>query len=342
MAARFRSWLPNILLLLGSVLVTLGILEVALRITGLSDSRPTPPPIYRENTGPEISYELKPSIAEKAFRNTVTTNSLGFRSPEIVQGKPLIAVLGDSITFGYGVADSETFPARLQIKLDDRYQVLNAGVPGYNLLQETATYEKKIAALKPSALVLTFFWNDLDENKTIAMLAPDGNIVPRGQPWKGVTCNPIEEGLMGWIPGRCWLDLHSALYRALKKTVSRRTEQANLAQQREESRATPFTETATERSLTVYAETLARLTKDLPAGMPRLFVIWPEKFLHLTYRPRLRAIAEANGFRVLDLYEVFGNSAKTLSWDTVHPAQETIEQAADVIAAAMKEWELLP
>src|SRR3989338_8286393 len=79
-----------------------------------------------------ISYQLKSNISKSAFRNTVTTNSLGFRSPEPDSAKPMIALVGDSITFGYGVADDETLAANLQ-KLLPGYDIQNAGVPGYNI-----------------------------------------------------------------------------------------------------------------------------------------------------------------------------------------------------------------
>ncbi len=340
MAPSLRRWLGNLLLLLGSALFTIIVLEFGLRITGLSDSRPTPPKIYQQSEYDEISYELKPLIAEKAFRNTVTTNSLGFRSQEVTNDKPLIAMLGDSVTFGYGLADDEAIGRRLEAKLPD-VQVLNAAVPGYNLLQETATYEYKVARLKPSALIIVFNWNDL-ENIEPAVLSADGNLRLPSQSSQSVTCNPIEEGLLGMIPGRCWLDLHSALYRAVKKVVSRRTEQGNLAVQIEENKASPFREAVEPARLQLYASNLKRLTEALRPGMPRLFVIWPDKNLHFTYRPQLKKIAEAEGYRVLDLHEVFGNQAASLPWDTSHPSAETVDQAAAVVAAVMQEWNLLP
>ncbi len=333
-------WVGNGALLCGSVLFTFGALELAVRVTGLSDSRPTPPPIYRASDDPEISYELKPSIEEKAFRNVVTTNALGFRSPEPVAGKPIVALLGDSIAFGYGVADSETLGARLQAELRDGYQVLNAAVPGYNALQETATYERKIRPLGPKALVLVFYWNDI-VNMENALLAPSGNLILPGEP-EEIKCNPVNEGILGLIPGRCWLDLHSAFYRGVKKFVSARTQRARQAEETRALKETPSAEEAPPGNVDAYARIFVRLTRDLPADLPRLFVIWPDKALHATYRPRLRAMAETGGFAVLDLYDVFGNEAKTLSWDTVHPAADTVATAAKAIAKKINTWNLVP
>lgn len=50
-----------------------------------------------------------------------------------------IACVGNSITEGYGLKDKQTesYPARLQQLLGEGYQVLNAGLSGYTLMQKT-------------------------------------------------------------------------------------------------------------------------------------------------------------------------------------------------------------
>jgi hypothetical protein len=44
-------------------------------------------------------------------------------------------MLGDSVTFGYGVDQTQSFPAELERLLNQsgKYEVINAGVPGYSL-----------------------------------------------------------------------------------------------------------------------------------------------------------------------------------------------------------------
>ena len=67
---------------------------------------------------------------------TVSSNSLGFRSPEIDQNKNQIIVLGDSYAWGFGVSDTETFPYYLDKMVSKfNYQVLNLGVSGYGIDQ---------------------------------------------------------------------------------------------------------------------------------------------------------------------------------------------------------------
>lgn len=63
-------------------------------------------------------------------------NDLGLRGgPVDTTGKQIVLCLGDSVTYGYGVDDSHTYPAELQRALDrahpGRFAVLNGGVDAY-------------------------------------------------------------------------------------------------------------------------------------------------------------------------------------------------------------------
>jgi lysophospholipase L1-like esterase len=73
---------------------------------------------------------------EKISLTHSTINDLGLRGgPVDLAGKQVILCLGDSVTYGYGVDDSHTYPAELQKDLDRRFPgkfaVLNAGVDAY-------------------------------------------------------------------------------------------------------------------------------------------------------------------------------------------------------------------
>lgn len=330
-----RDLAINIGLLCATLFIVIGGAEFGLRVTGIEKGRVVPPPLYRQHPDPDISYELKPQMRERAFRSTVTTNALGFRSPERDPKTPLLSVLGDSITFGYGVEDGETLPARLQTFLPE-FQVMNAGVPGYTIVQERATWENKLKALDPAALVLVFYWNDMTDFVP-AELAPDGNLYARGQAPAAHVCTPITEGLMGMIPGKCWLDTHSAIYRVLKKLILQKTMQRDLAEQREQYGEDLSYEYITEDGFTRYVSEFNRLADAIPSGTKKYFVIWPDKSLHHTLRPRLKSAAESKGFLVIDLYDTFGNRAETLSWDTVHPSAGTLNTAAHVLGETLQE-----
>ena len=329
----------NLSLLFATILFFFGGIEFALRVTGMVSAKPNPPKIYQNSTNPEISYELKLNIAEHAYRSTVTTNSLGFRGPEIDPNKPLLVFLGDSITFGYGINDDETITSKIQAELPT-WNVLNTASPGYNLHQQTAVFREKIKKLDPKALVLIFHFNDV-EDFGVAKLDDEGILRPEGWQPSERTCAPIQRGLMAYIPGKCWLDTHSAFYIAVKKFVSAREGKKNQKEQELAMQNNTDEENVTDTSLQKYASYLDTLVRSMPKDLPRLFIIWPERHMHPLARPKLAKIAEQRGFKVLDLYETFGNQAETLSWDTVHPSAKTAAAAAVIILKTLQENRIL-
>lgn len=315
--------------------------EIFLRVTGLQTVTPHPPKIYQNNDNPVISYELRPNLnREPAFKAHVTTNERGFRvntsdqdSELIAHSSPLIAILGDSVAFGYGVEDNESLSAKLETLMPS-HRFLNAAVPGYSLPQEAAVYAEKVAPLKPSAVMIVFFWNDLD-GFAPGKLDEIGVLRESGWDPNNVQCQPITEGILSYVPGRCWLDLHSAFYKAVKKIVTSRAGKERLAEEQQEAKKQDFVDPASPEKLAVYAKDLHAFRTLLPKTMKKVFVIWPDRYIHRQGVPKLTAIAKNEGFAVINLYERFGNEAETLPWDTVHPSPETIDQAAKFITEKM-------
>jgi lysophospholipase L1-like esterase len=95
----------------------------------------------------------------------VTTNALGLRGPELARerdGRARVLVLGDSFAYGVGVADGETFSARLAAR-DPGLELLNAGVNGYGTGQELLLLRELGPGLAPDLVLLAFFWNDVPD-----------------------------------------------------------------------------------------------------------------------------------------------------------------------------------
>lgn len=324
-----KKILLNLSLLLATTLLFFGGIELTLRVTGLQTVKPNPPQIYQKSSDPRISYELIPGISRKAYRQTVTVNSLGFRSPELDPTKDTIVMLGDSIAFGYGLKNDETLAARLEKRWPE-FNVLNTAVPGYHLGMETAVYETKLATLPPVALLLVFHYNDFEVQT--GWLDDLGIIRSPGWKPQGEECSPVLTGILGMLPGRCWLDLHSAFYKAVKKLVNMRVANDALAETLEnETLADVPQDTVSDEQMEMYLAQLDDLVAILPPAMPRIFILWPDRYLHTESRPRLKSEATKRGFRVIDLYDTFGNAVEILGWDTVHPSAKSIERAAEVI-----------
>ena len=94
------------------------------------------------------------------------TNSLGLRGPDVADdGTTRILAVGDSCTFGWGVTEAQSYPAQLQSVLDGaagahRYQVINAGVPGYTSYQGLVYLRERGLKLHPQIVIVGFGFND--------------------------------------------------------------------------------------------------------------------------------------------------------------------------------------
>ncbi len=110
----------------------------------------------------ELGWKLRPNIL--LVRSGVRHNSLGYRGGEFRGGRPLIAFIGDSVTYS-ATSDENTFAALFQ-QLSG-WTAYNFGVPLYGPLH----YEKmlaKAAEFEPDLTVVGFFiGNDVWDCKGI-------------------------------------------------------------------------------------------------------------------------------------------------------------------------------
>lgn len=120
---------------------------------------------------PEMIYRLRPGLDLHYAGLKLTTNPQGYRGPPLERNKPAetirILVLGDSVSFGWGVSDGECYPRVLERELNRnrgsrRIEVINAGVPGYNTAMELAYLERDGLVLDPDLVLLDFVGNDLE------------------------------------------------------------------------------------------------------------------------------------------------------------------------------------
>jgi len=118
---------------------------------------------------PRLVHQLKPNQNTFTHFFTVTTNSFGLRDREFpMVPKPgifRILCLGDSLTFGNGVKTQDTYPKQLESMLnvdgEQKYDVINTGVPGFDTWQEVTYLREYGWRFKPSLVIIGFYSNDI-------------------------------------------------------------------------------------------------------------------------------------------------------------------------------------
>ena len=154
-------------------------------------------PILRVQANALRGWEMVPGEDHHTYEHLVHVNSLGLRGPELAPkapGERRVLVLGDSLTYGQGVADDQTLPRHLEevlAELDDgvRWTVVNGGLRAYDTEQELGLFEELGGRIEPDVVVLAWFWNDLrdqDRQATYRRLLASGPIAfDAGAPLEG-------------------------------------------------------------------------------------------------------------------------------------------------------------
>ena len=179
-----RRWLARLGLACAAGVLLLVAGEFALRSLGYA-------PIYQIYSHPEIfwrkdellgwshesnveGFYVGPRPWPVEYRAQVRINSLGLRGPEVAELPPdgyRVMVLGDSMVASFEVPWEKSFPALLESRLNDEFeipvQVINAGVRGYGTDQSYLYYKKRGVHLEPDLVILIFGGNDYSDIVTL-------------------------------------------------------------------------------------------------------------------------------------------------------------------------------
>lgn len=173
-----RRQLARLAVSLGVCTLLLGVGECALRAR-VPDNGVTP---FRAGTLAGLASELRPGFATRYRGFDVAINSSGFRGPEFTPRRPgelRVALVGDSFTFGNGVAFEDTLGERLARELERVGRpavVFNCGVPGYNAGHAVIAARERALAQDLDLLVYVFFANDLEPAPERQEVPPDAVI----------------------------------------------------------------------------------------------------------------------------------------------------------------------
>ncbi len=296
--------------------------------------------VFRESItfseDPALVYELRPGARDGKHR----ISSAGLRDDETPREKPAgtfrIAAIGDSLTHGSGGPRENAYPAQLEAQLNARagaaglhFEVLNFGVPGYNIGQIAERLRVLGLGFHPDVIVYGYALND-----------------PQAFSIEAEALRTLREGALRDADatdavGR-WL-AHSRLYQLVHQWAHRADGLAVLRAQMPNDPAYEAAESGDRtryfRSIHAEGESAARLTRgldDLAAlarehQLPVLVVIFPLFGTEAGAGPEaladvhriVAAAASQRGFAVLDLLPVYARASQVLGaemkLDFMHP-----------------------
>ena len=159
-------------LLVGFAFVEAGVRAVDARRGFSSRSRTAWFWLYEAD--PRLGFRGRPHAALATPTQTIRHNADGFRDDRDLAAFPpakqrrLVACVGDAGTYGLGAgSNAHTYPAVLERELralthDDRFVVLNAGLPNYSSAEIATLVEDRLLALAPELVVAMSFKEDFE------------------------------------------------------------------------------------------------------------------------------------------------------------------------------------
>lgn len=178
---------------------------------------------HPDNLSKKLGFRYTPNATKKIiaseFKYTFKTNSLGFRSKEIVAKKNneyRVLLIGDSMFAGVGSDDDEVIDAQLKRISEKKFKpnrslsVYNYAVSSYNTVQELIVLRTFVQELQPDLIILGFFvGNDVIPN-AVSYIDSNGNYA--------VSYNMIKE-IKSEIRSRYSIFWHSTIFRIVSLKV---------------------------------------------------------------------------------------------------------------------------
>jgi lysophospholipase L1-like esterase len=178
-----RRWATALALAAWFAVATLGAGEIVLRLASRSgillfdtEMWRYAREVKRPSDDPGVVIEHRPNVEATLMGVRVRTDAHAFRraSPDIEAARTgterVIAVVGDSCAFGWGVPEGATLGEQLEQTLDAsptparRVMVVNASLGNSNTAMEYARFLRDVRPLHPAWVIVAFFINDAEPN----------------------------------------------------------------------------------------------------------------------------------------------------------------------------------
>ena len=334
------KWLINLAVMAVAALVPCLIAEGALRVM----APPADTSDLWRKLGTAAEWSGQPNGHGKQAGVPVSFNGFGFRdaerSPVPAPGTVRVLALGDSVTFGLGVAQDQTFPRQTERLLNAAasrsssgpVEVLNMGMPGYNTLHELAQLRELGLSLQPKAVVVGFLYNDIELSS-----AQKGAAVVAEQ--KQSLLRSAKSGLNGtWL----WLKQHSLFAAWLSPRLGNALRPLGVKGfgQVGEIKDQYVDSNPNWRRMQEALLEMKRLTAERNIELVVMIIPAMAKFSDATYpikeyHQAVAAFCHSNGIKVLDLLPAFWGGDGTQYWISAtdgHPNAEGQKIIAQALA----------
>lgn len=165
----------NLTIMVFSIVVTMAIIEVGLRMSGLTpwqwQGAENHMPLMSVHDQ-ELGWVNRPGIYSYSHFDapiTVTLNADGSRGPmkSAAGNLPTVCFFGCSFTYGWGLSDGSDYPAMIAAS-NPSIAVKNFAVPGYATLQSKLLYERLEQEKKYNADLVVYGFGDFHGRRNVA------------------------------------------------------------------------------------------------------------------------------------------------------------------------------
>lgn len=302
-----------------SVLVTLGVLEFAVRRGAFANPQPRSTP---------VEAKVRSAIDRPNFRSSnprASAKGEAFR----------ILVVGDSFSWGDGVHPEDTFAHRLETRLDavsrgNDFEIVNWSRPGWNTVVEYRSVEANIDELSPDLLLLAFVLND-----------PEPSSIQEA--------TRLRQGLRHREPrssASVWLYRHSELY----SLVWDRLENTRIHRAYADYYPSLFKGPDWKKCLGAL-ENFRDLAHE--RVIPMVLLVFPvfdspmdDSYSYSALHTKMREVGQSLGIPVLDLFEAYRGvdvyRLAVVPYTNAHPNELAHRIAADTILDYLVRGRLIP
>lgn len=225
-----RRVVTNIVVIIVAIVITLGILEVGLRLFQPQEHFAVTVNTWDQQVGTRHIPGARGFVINPQYEMDLIINSKGLRDREFPYAKPAatrrILCLGGSFTCGYGVQAEETFAKVLEHLLNsddqegEKWEVLNCGVGSTGTAHQLAFFQTEGYKYDPDFVLLCFsqatdFWDNIISG---LYTLEDGKLVKHDAPR---TPSRKIQNIVKWVPGYTTFFAKSHLLNFVKARASR-------------------------------------------------------------------------------------------------------------------------